>query len=317
MRLLITGGAGEIGEFIVEELKNKHDLIIFDLKEPKNNEINFIKGNLTDLQALEKATKDVDAIIHLAAYRGESLIPSYPEGWDVNVTGTFNVFEAAVRNGVKKVISASSICAPGLLTWVSSNHSIDYFPIDEKHVCKPEDLYGTGKLILEKLAWMYSKRSNVSFINLRLATVWIEYKKGINELTKWFIDNLIKDPTRIKSIDLPMEMPDKKGHVIQDPKAFMRDLVWQFVDARDVAQAFRLALEKKDEKFGIYNIGASNTPSTWDSIKLAKYIYPDVQIKNSLTFLVDRKKALWDISKAQRELGYQPEFNWEAYKKYL
>jgi len=306
-KILITGGSGKVGEFIIKKLreKEKYNIIVFDIKEPKGNNVQFIKGDIRDLKSLKKVTQNTDNIIHLSAYPNELVMPSYPEGWDVNCTGTFNVFEAAVTNEVKKVVFASSICATGIITWTSSDHSVKYFPVNEVHPCKPQNLYGTSKLIAEKLAYMYSRRSNTSFIGLRLATVWFKSEEGIDEKTKLRLKTYIKDPSYVSTLDCT----DKERAI------YTKDLTWQFVDARDVAQAFYLALEKKDVKYGIYNIGSADTPSEWDSIKLAKYFYSDVPISNPLVFLVDKKRALWDISKAQKELGYIPLYNWKEYSE--
>jgi len=310
-KVMIIGGSGKLGEFIIKKLKSDFDICVMDIKEPKDKDVAFIKGDITNLDSMKKATRNIDMIIHLAAYMSERIMPSYAEGWDVNCTGIFNVFEAAVANKIKKVVFASSICATGLITWASSNHSIEYFPVDEEHPCKPQGLYGTSKLIAEKLAWMYTKRSDTSFIGLRIASVWFKSEEGIDKATEGLINKYIKDPAAVLNIPLPDEK--RSVYVIEDPRAATKDLTWQYVDARDVAQAFELALKKKDIKFGIYNIGAADTPTKWESIKLAKYFYPDVPINNPVVFLVDKKRPLWDISKAQKELGYKPNYTWEEY----
>jgi len=317
-KIIITGGSGRIGEVIVKELKEKYDVIVFDIKEPSDKDVEFLEGNINNYECVNKVTKEADIVIHLAGYPDERVIPSYLEAWDINCTGTFNVFEASVFNKVKKVIFASSICATGILTWVSSDHSLQYFPIDEEHPCKPEGLYGVGKLLGEKLSLMYEKRSNTNFINLRLATVWFKSEeKGIAEGTKLLIKNYsIMNPESFKKVN-PSEDKKREIYLIKDPKAGIKDLIWQFVDVRDVAQAFQLAVEKDNIKYGVYNIGANNTPSIWDSIKIAKYFYPGIPIKNEEEFLKNNKAALWDITKAKGELGYNPVHNWEEYYEEL
>ena len=311
-RVLITGGSGRLGEFIINKLKDDYHISVMDIRKPEGLSVNFIKCDITDLEGLKKATENIDIIIHLAALMCERIIPTYPKGWDVNCTGTFNIFEAAVANNIEKVVYASSICATGIITWVSSKHSIEYFPVDEEHPCKPEDLYGTSKLVAEKLAWMYSKRSDTIFIGFRIATVWFKSDEGIAKTTEGMVNKYIKDPTAFLNLD---PSPDEKRSIykVKDPRAASKDLTWQYVDARDVAQAFKLSLEKSDIKCEVYNIGAGNTPTNWDSIKLAKYFYPGVPILDALSFLVDKKRPLWDITKAQKELGYRPEYSWEEY----
>lgn len=273
-----------------------------DVQEPKTRDVEFIRGDLRDLTKLKEITKGIDCIIHLAAYSRERSIPSYPEGWEVNCTSTFNVFEAAALNGVKKVIFASSICAAGPITWASPNHSLEYFPIDEQHPCHPQDLYGTSKLIGENVAWMYSKRCDTRFIGLRMATVWFRTEKGIDPGTEWLINTYVQDPGAWSAIPAT----EKRRFAV-------KDLAWQYVDARDVVQAFRLCLENQDIKYGIYNIGAEDTPSSWDSLQLARYFYPEVSVRDPLGYLVDKKRALWDISKARKDLGFRPVHHWKEF----
>jgi len=311
-KVMITGGSGRLGKFIINKLKDDYYISVIDMEKPEWLSVDFIKCDITDLDGLKKATENIDVIIHLAAFATERGIPTYPKGWDVNCTGTFNIFETAAVNNIEKVVYASSICATGINTWVSSKHSIKYFPVDEEHPCKPESLYGTSKLVAEKLAWMYSKRSDTIFIGFRIASVWFKSDEGVYKNTKDKVNRYIKDPTAFLNLD---PVPDKKTSIykVKDPRAAYKDGIWQYVDARDVAQAFKLSLEKNDIKCEIYNIGAGNTPTNWESIKLAKYFYPGVQILDPLSFLVDKKRPLWDITKAQIELGYRPEYSWEEY----
>jgi len=263
--------------------KAGHGLVDFDLISPKTGNYEFIKGNLKN---------------------GEYFAPTYLDLWDVNCTGTFNVFEFAVKNKLEKVVYASSVCAIGIETWLTADHGIEYFPIDEGHPCKPQDLYGTCKLISEKLAYMYSKRSKTCFLGMRFANVWFDAPDGgPTKLTRNYID-VVKDLPRA------YETIRKKGWCHGAV-----DAAWEYVGVYDVAEACKLALEKEDLKSGVFNIGAADTCSDWDSIKLAHYFYPGVPIRNPVDFIIDRKKALFDITKAQKELGYRPEFNWKEFVK--
>jgi len=308
LRVLITGGSGKIGTRLIERLeKSNYQTVNFDVRPPKSGKYEFIEGSILDREAVQKATKNVDVVIHLAAYPMEEVIPSYPQGWDVNCTGTFNVFEYSVKNKVKKVIYASSICAVGFITWNTPNHSIIYFPVDEKHPCRPENIYGASKLLAEKLAYMYSRRSNTSFIGFRIATVWFDGPNGgPDEDTKTLIDDFVKDPANILNRSFPY--PNVTVHAL-------KDLSWQYVGVWDVAEAFKLAIENANTKFDIYNLGAEDSCSDWDSLKIAQYFYPGVSIRNPTIFLLDRKRTLWDISKAKRKLGFKPKFRWTEYVK--
>lgn len=297
MKVFVTGGSGRIGQKVLEELETTgYDVINYDLIEPPTKKYTFIKGSITDLMSLNEAIKGVDAVVHLAAFPTEGSIPNYPKGWEVNVTGTFYTLEASIANNVKKYVYASSICATGLITWVTPYHSIQYFPVDEKHPCKPQDLYGTGKLIGEKLCYMYSMRSALSAICLRIATVWFDAPDGgPSEATKNLIKQYVVNP------ELCLKMPPR-----------FKDLPWQYVGVWDVAQAIRLALEK-DVKFDIYNIGGDESSSELDSEKIVRVFYPGVPLRNYQIFKAYPKWPLFDISKACRKLGYRPKFNWRQY----
>jgi len=303
LKILVTGGSGRIGTAVMKVLQDaSYEAIDYDVVPPKTRDDRFVKGNLTDLKDLKVAMKGVDAVIHLAAYYYEGIAPDYSSLWDINATGTFNVLEAAVRNKVKKIIYASSICATGINTWMTPNHGIEYLPVDEKHPCRPQNLYGTAKLMGEQLGWMYTSMSDTSFIGLRLATVWFPRE----EWKDWsFIERFVKDP----EVVFNEPSSGSRGWPI------LKDLVWQYVGVQDVAEAFKLALEKERIKYGIYHIGATDTCSDWDSIKIAKTFYPGVPLMNPVDFLVDRKKTLFDISKAQKELGYIPRFNWREFMR--
>jgi len=289
IKVLITGGSGRVGKSVVQELEDAgYQIKIFDLEEPKNGKHEFIRGDLRNLDAVKEATRGVEAIIHLAAIPMD--IPGEAkEIFEINIMGTFHVLEAAARNSVKRVVFASSVSAYGFIFW-KKPITVDYFPIDEKHPCRPDDMYGLSKLIGEKLCYMYTKRYGICTICLRLATVWFPGE----EITMSLLSSAQQPES---DIDLPH-----------------RDMKWQYVDVRDAAQAFRLALEKKEVEHEVYNIGAADVCSDTDSLGLVKLYYPKVKfIHNEKEFLADRKRALFDISKARMELGYKPKFNWRCH----
>jgi nucleoside-diphosphate-sugar epimerase len=304
MKALITGGSGALGQKLIKKLQDAgHEVVNFDLNPSPGEQCDFFKGDLTDLKSLEKATKGIDVVCHLAALWAEGLA-DYPTTWDVNIAGSFNVLEASVRNKVDKVVYASSICATGLITWYTSNHSIEYFPVDEEHPCKPQDLYGTGKLIAEELGYMYTTRADFNFTGMRLATIWFKGDEvGHSDAWKDIIRPAIVDPESV----FERESTGAMGW----PR--VKDVVWQYVAGDDAAEAFKLAIETTVSKCSIYNVGAVDTPSEWDSLKIAKHFYPEVPIRNPVAFLIDKKKALWDVSKIQKELGFRPKKGWKEF----
>ncbi|MCL4459910.1 MAG: NAD(P)-dependent oxidoreductase [Chloroflexi bacterium] len=280
MKVLITGGSGRIGEVVIAELRERHEIRIFDIVEPSFTDLEFLKGDLCVLEDVEKAARGMDAIIHLAAipvYTGED-----EKIMKINVMGTFNVLEAAARNGVHKIVYPSSICAYGLINYVK-DFIPDYLPIDEKHPTRPEDIYGLSKLVGENLCYVYSRRYNLSTICLRLATVLFPH------------------------------LPEAQGRFLERVRKpeLNKRFLWNYVHVKDAAQAIRLALEKEGCKYEVYNIGAEDVAAEVDSLELVKTYYPYVKwISNEDGFITSKRGALFAISKAKWELGYQPQFTW-------
>lgn len=289
MKVLITGGAGNISHFLCKQLEESHELILFDIVEPRDTKHRFIKGDLTELSDVEKAAKGMDAIVHLGAIiidTGEA-----EKIWEVNNTGTFNVLEAAARNGVGKALFASSICAVGFVFW-KKPFTPDYFPVDERHPTKPDDSYGLSKLIGEKLCYAYTQRYDIQTICFRMTPVWFPFET-LSEFNRNCLEG-VKEP------------------------AANKEWIWSYVDGRDVAQAFRLGLEQGSLGHEIYNVGAEDICAEVPSLELVKQFYPEVKwINNADGFLLEPYKALFDISKAKQELGYQPKITWRDYLHYL
>ncbi len=285
MKVLVTGGSGWIGKHVIADLKDGHQIRSFDLLEPISDELEFIRGDLTVFEEVLRAVEGVDAIIHLGAIpidTGEA-----KNIWDINCTGTFHVLQAAAETGVKKVVCASSICAVGFIFW-KNPFVPDYFPVDEVHPLKPDDSYGLSKLIDEKICYAYSQRYDIAMTCLRMAPVWFP---EIRPSTKMFMEGI--------------EEPEKN-----------KDMIWSYVDVRDVVQIIRLSLEKISEGWHVYNVGAEDVCTEVPSLDLVREFYSDVElIKNTAGFLREPHRALWDISKAEEELGFKPRFNWRGYLK--
>lgn len=294
MKILVTGSSGNIGSCLIKVLeKAGHEVIGFDLASPKTGEYTFIKGEIGNREAVKKATKGVDAVVHLAAYFTEEVIPNYWDGWDVNVTGTFNVLQASVENKVPKFIFASSISTTGVFCWTGQNPDIEYFPVDEKHPLRAQNLYGVSKIVGEHLCSLYSAKFGITTMCMRFACVWLD--PGKVDYMKEIIEG-VKNPEGL--LEKPWEI---------------KDAVWEYVGVDDVAQACKLALEKEAVGYNAYNVGAADTPTDWSSLKLAMFFYPGTPIRDPELFLHNPKKPLWDISKAQRDLGYRPKSSWKDF----
>lgn len=284
MKILVTGGNGRIGGFVVDELQaNGHEATIFDTKKNDEVSVDSIAGDITKPGEIEHAAKGMDGIIHLAAI--PSMMPDFAPAdyMDVNVTGTFNVLEAAAINGVDKVAIASSDSALG---FVFSTHAFspNYFPIDEEHPLQPQDPYGLSKLMGEELCKRTTRRYGIQTICLRFC--WV-----------WFPDTY-KNQARIAVAPISTKQ------------------MWGYVDVRDVAQACRLAVESENIECESVFIAAEDTFSDDASIDLIRKNYPKVK-QISDEYLIEKHKPMFDISKAKKLLGYRPQYKWREVVKKL
>jgi len=211
MKLLITGGAGKVGQAIVRELLNSAacEITVLDRTPgPERGPVNYLVGDIQDLGQVMEAMAGAEAVIHLAAIHNPNIAPTTVT-YQTNVVGTFNVHHAAFRLGVKRVVSASSNAIVG---WSYSERFVpDYLPIDEDHPLRPEDVYGLSKEIGETIARSYTRKG--------LETVML----------------------RPSGVVTPEELEKIKKDGGRKPTGFY---AYSYIDARDLAIAFRLAVER-------------------------------------------------------------------------
>jgi uronate dehydrogenase len=157
--VLITGAAGSVGSFLRPELNTKYKLRLSDLKPIKDlgeNET-FMQGDVARLNDMLRVSKGVDAIIHLGGFAVEG-------PWDVilraNIIGCYNMFEAARRNGVKRLLFATS------------NHACGFYrrdqTIDHRVYPKPDSRYGVSKVFGEQLGSLYADKYGMEVFCIRI-----------------------------------------------------------------------------------------------------------------------------------------------------
>jgi len=169
MNVLVTGGTGTVGRRCVARLvRAGHSVRVIGLDE--NLEIDgpeFRRCDITDYKAVREQVKGIDGVVHLAA------IPNPAGGtaiFHINCTDTFNVYQAAAEEGMKRVVSASSINALGFNFGVKA-FQLYYFPIDEKYPQQTTDAYSLSKKILEGTTEYFSWRDGISDVCLSLPAV--------------------------------------------------------------------------------------------------------------------------------------------------
>ena len=159
--VLITGAAGDVGTHLRRELAGRYNLRLSDIRsiKPGKGET-FVKGDVASMKDMLKATKGVDAIVHLGAFSVEG---DWPTILHANIAGTYNVFEAARRNGAKRILFATS------------NHAMGFYRrdqvIDHRAYPKPDSRYGVSKVFGEALGSLYSDKYGLEVFNIRIGNV--------------------------------------------------------------------------------------------------------------------------------------------------
>ena len=128
MNILVTGVSGFLASKLLPLLMKNHKVRGFDIKQPESLELEFIQGDIRDFNAIKTALNGIELVIHLSAITAKPSAKDPLFGLDVNVKGTYNLAEASVQAGAKKIIFASSLAVYGSL---SEDFVPEYLPIDE------------------------------------------------------------------------------------------------------------------------------------------------------------------------------------------
>jgi nucleoside-diphosphate-sugar epimerase len=228
-------------------------------------------AELTEYGEAVDALKGSDAVVHLAAIPAPGLKPDELT-FRVNVTSTYNVFAAAPILGLRRVVWASSETTLGL---PFERERPRYAPIDEEHPLFPEYSYALSKVVSEEMARQFSRWNGIPHVGLRFSNV--------------------------------MEPHDyDRFPGFWDDAELRRWNLWGYVDARDVAQSCRLALEADLSGAEAFIIAAADTVMNRPSADLMAEVYPDVELRGSF----GEFGTLLSIEKARRVLGYEPAFSW-------
>jgi uronate dehydrogenase len=160
--VLITGAAGDIGSHLRRELAGIYRLRLSDIRPipALNPGESFEAGDITDLERMVAVTRGVDAIVHLGGVAAEAEWERILQG---NIVGCYNVFEAARRNGVKRILFATS------------NHAVGFYrrdqTIDHRVYPRPDSRYGLSKVFGEQLGSLYADKYGLEVYCMRIGNV--------------------------------------------------------------------------------------------------------------------------------------------------
>lgn len=280
MRIALTGSSGKLGTVVARELRAAgHEVIGLDVRGERGP--GFVQVELTDygqvidaLAGVNDQHDGIDALVHLGAIPAPG-IRSDVATFHNNMTSTFNVFWAAVRLGIDRIVYASSETVLGL------PFDIDppYIPVDEDYAPRPESVYSLVKVLEEHLA---------------------------TELVRWHPELSIT-ALRFSNVMVPEDYAEFPFDA--DARARKWNL-WGYIDARDGAQAVQRALENAPAGFDRFIIAAADTVTTRPNAELVAEVFPDVETRIDL----NGTQTLLSIDKARRLLGYDPQHSWRDHR---
>nr|WP_026358643.1 NAD(P)-dependent oxidoreductase [Aureimonas ureilytica] len=291
-RIVFTGGSGKAGRHAVQYLVDRgHAVLNVDLAPTDVPGVNTLYADIADSGQMFNALSShfgfegydtgrlpaaPDAVVHFAAVPRMLLKPDN-ETFRINTIGTYNVIEAAVKLGVKKIVIASSETTYGVC-FAEGDRDFHSFPLEEDYDSDPMDSYGLSKLLNEKTARAFAMRSGIDIYALR-------------------IGNVIE----------PHEY-DRFPGFVADPMSRKRN-AWSYIDARDLGQIVHRCIETDGLGFQVFN--ATNDTITADMPTmefLAKHC-PNVPVTREM----GPNEAPLSNRKIREVLGFREEHDWRKY----
>lgn len=277
MRVAVTGGNGKLGSATVAALGEAgHDVTNLDIAGP--DRWSFTRVDLTDygqvvdaLAGVDGKHDGLDAVVHLAAVPASGLWADSAT-FHNNMNATFNVFQAARRLGIGRIVYASSETLLG----IPFDTPPPYLPLDEEFESRPESMYAVVKHLEEELAKKLVRWDpELSITALRFSNVMA-----------------VEDYAQFPSFDADARLRSWN--------------LWGYIDARDGAEAIRLALEAGRPGFDMFNIFAADTVMSRPNHELVAEVFPGVELRRNL----GSNDSLAPSDKARRILGFEAKHSW-------
>jgi len=262
MKVLVTGGAGYIGSHVVLDLiENGHDVIILDdmslgCVENIHNQAEFIKGSTLDEEMLDLVlSKNIDAVVHLAAFKAAGESMTDPEKYSRNnLNGTTNLLNAMMSHDVKAFVFSSTAAVYGYPK---------YLPVDEAHPLDPINYYGFTKLAIEDILKWYGQLKGLKFAALR-------YFNAAGYDVKGRRSGLEKSPQNLLPIVMEVAAGSRNSMDVFGNDYETKDGtgVRDYIHVNDLASAHVKALDylEKNDSF-LVNLATGDGYSVLDVIK--------------------------------------------------
>ena len=281
-KIIVTGGAGLLGSHVVREMAEHAQITTLDIKEPEAKSQggqDHITLSITNYEEIKKALTGHDAVIHLAA------IPNPREAdakttFDNNVEGAWTVLQAAEDAGIKRVVVASSDSVFGL-SYNPPDWPPQFLPVDETHPTRPTEVYSLSKKITETISESFAARGKLEVLAIR--PCHIVFPRGYGEL-------------------------EARGQDLENYH------FWAWVDPKDVAQAFRLAVHTRGYNgFDVYTVAAEEGLNTKPTLELAAARWKNMPvIRRPEIYDSCNTASILDISKIKDHLGFVPTVSRDA-----
>jgi nucleoside-diphosphate-sugar epimerase len=283
MRVLVTGARGKVGAAAVGCLQARgHEVVATDRSAPVYeasgpDEPRYVQADLTDAGAAHHVVRGCDAVVHAAALPE----PAQNVPHDVfgnNLMAAFNVVEACVRDGVRRLVNVSSETAPGFI-FAERPFLPAYCPVDEQHPLTPQDPYALAKVFAEQLCDAATRRSDLTAVSVRPS--WVQWEGNIEANLGPFVRD-----ASLPSITF-----------------------WSYVDAYDLAEILALAAEASTPGHEVVYAAQPDNIGGRDLRTAVAQHYPDVPVRP-----LDRPDAGGiSIARARALLGWEPHRSWRDY----
>jgi nucleoside-diphosphate-sugar epimerase len=293
-RIIFTGGTGKAGRHAVPHLLAKgYEVLNVDLKPLDHPGVNTLIADMTDsgqvfnaltthfgFDGFEKGRPPSapDAIVHFAAIP-RVLIEPDNKTFGLNVMSTYNVIEAAMKLGVRKVVIASSETTYGVC-FAEGDKDFHSFPLEEDYDIDPMDSYGLSKVVNEKTARAFAMRYGADIYALR-------------------IGNVIE----------PHEY-DRFPAFVANPLSRKRN-AWSYIDARDLGEIVHLCLQKDGLGFQVFNAVNDTITADMPTAKFLARYCPNTPVTRAL----GEFEAPLSNRKAREVLGFKEAHDWRQYVK--